>query len=71
MPNSPAAQAGLEPGDLITAVDGQAITSTEEFIAKVAEDSAGQTITLTVKRNGQTKQIKVTLGKQPAKAPTG
>jgi putative serine protease PepD len=70
-PNSPAAQAGLEPGDLISAVDGQTITSTEAFIAKVAQDSPGQTITLTVKRNGETKQIKVTLGKQPAKAPTG
>jgi putative serine protease PepD len=70
-PNSPASRAGLEPGDLITAVDGQTITSTEAFIAKVAQDTAGQTITLTVKRDGQTKQIKVTLGKQPAKAPTG
>ena len=70
-PNSPASRAGLEPGDLITAVDGQPITSTEAFIAKIAADSAGQTVTLTVKRDGQTKQIKVTLGKQPAKAPTG
>ena len=71
VPNSPASRAGLEPGDLITAVDGQTISSTEQFIAKVAADSAGQTITLTVQRNGQTKQIQVTLGKQPAKAPTG
>jgi putative serine protease PepD len=70
-PNSPAAQAGLQPGDLITAVDGQTITSTGAFIAKVAQDAPGQTITLTVKRDGQTKQIQVTLGKQPAKAPTG
>jgi putative serine protease PepD len=70
-PNSPASRAGLEPGDLITAVDGQTITSTEAFIAKVAQDHAGQTITLTVKRDGQTKQIKVTLGKQPAEAPAG
>jgi putative serine protease PepD len=70
-PGSPAAQAGLKAGDLITAVDGQKITSTEAFIAKVAQDSPGQTITLTIKRDSQTKQIKVVLGKQPAKAPTG
>ena len=70
-PNSPASRAGLEPGDLITAVDGQKIATTDAFIAKVAQDSPGQVITLTVKRDGQTKQIKVTLGTQPAKAPTG
>jgi putative serine protease PepD len=71
VPNSPASRAGLQPGDLITAVDGQPIATTEAFIAKVAQDAPGQVITLTVKRDGETKQIKVTLGKQPAKAPTG
>ena len=32
-------------------------------------DDPGQTVTLTVKRNGQTKQVKVTLGDRPASAP--
>ncbi|MFZ0386701.1 MAG: trypsin-like peptidase domain-containing protein [Solirubrobacteraceae bacterium] len=68
-PGSPAAQAGLEPGDLITAVNGQKVTSTGAFIAKVSQDDPGQTITLTIKRDGQIKQIKVKLGTQPAKAP--
>ena len=68
-PGSPAAQAGLEPGDLITAVNGQKVTSTDAFIAKVSQDDPGQTITLTIKRDGQIKQIKVKLGTQPAKAP--
>ncbi len=68
-PGSPAAQAGLKPGDLITAVDGQTVTSTDAFIAKVSQDDPGQTVTLTIKRNGQIKQVKVKLGTQPAKAP--
>jgi putative serine protease PepD len=70
-PGSPAAQAGLEPGDLITAVNGTKITSTNQFIATVFQDDPGQTITLTVERNGQTKHIQVTLGTRPAKAPGG
>jgi putative serine protease PepD len=70
-PGSPAAQAGLQPKDLITAVDGHTITSTDEFIATVDNYSPGQTVTLTVRRNGQTKQIKVKLGTRPAATPTG
>jgi putative serine protease PepD len=69
-PGSPAAKAGLEAGDLITAVNGTKITSTDQFIATVFQDNPGQTITLTVKRDGQTKQIKVTLAQRPASAPT-
>jgi putative serine protease PepD len=70
-PGSPAANAGLKAGDLITAVNGTKITSTDQFIATVFEDNPGQTITLTVKRDGQTKQVKLTLGTRPASAPTG
>ena len=70
-PGSPAAKAGLKPGDLITAVNGTKVTSTDQFIATVFGDNPGQTITLTVKRDGQTKQIKVTLGMRPASAPGG
>ncbi len=67
--NSPADKAGLQPGDLITAVNGTKITTTDGFIATVFQYQPGQTITLTVKRDGATKQIKVTLGVRPAKAP--
>ena len=70
-PGSPAAEAGLKPGDLITAVNGTKVTSTDQFIATVFQDDPGQTITLTIKRDGQTKQIKVTLGTRPASAPGG
>ncbi|MGH2913596.1 MAG: S1C family serine protease [Solirubrobacteraceae bacterium] len=68
-PNSPAAMAGLEPGDLITAVNGKAISSTDQFIQTIGGDHPGQTVTLTVKRSGQSKQIQVKLGDRPAQAP--
>ncbi len=41
-PDSPAAQAGLEPGDLITAVDGSRSPSTEEFIATIDKYTPGR-----------------------------
>lgn len=64
-PGSPAAKAGLQAGDVITAIDGQPITSTEAFIATVDRYLPGQTITLTVKRGGSTHTIKLTLGNRP------
>ncbi|HET9104306.1 MAG TPA: trypsin-like peptidase domain-containing protein [Solirubrobacteraceae bacterium] len=68
--NSPAVRAGLQPGDVVTAIDGSAITSTDQFIAKIDGYQPGQKVTLTVKRGGQTKQITVTLGTRPAQTPT-
>jgi putative serine protease PepD len=68
--NSPASNAGLEPGDVITAIDGKSVSSTEGFITAIGAYAPGQTVTLTVKRDGVTKKIKVTLGTRPAEAPT-
>jgi putative serine protease PepD len=68
--NTPASQAGLEPGDLITAVDGHTISSTQQFIETVDTYSPGQTITLTVKRDGRTLNLKVKLGTRPSSAPS-
>src|SRR5205807_1759863 len=42
--NSPATSAGLQAGDLITAVNGKTITSTEQFIATVDGYAPGQTV---------------------------
>ena len=70
VPSSPAAKAGLQAGDLITAVNGQAVASVNQFVAAIANYAPGDTVTLTVNRSGQTKSIKVTLGSQPASATT-
>jgi putative serine protease PepD len=70
VPGGPAAKAGLQPGDLITAINGKPIASTDQFIATIATYSPGNTITLTVKRGGQTKHVKLTLAAQPSSAPS-
>jgi putative serine protease PepD len=67
---SPAAQAGIQAGDTITAVNGAAISSTEQFIATVDNYPPGTTIKLSVKQGGTTHDVTVTLGTRP-QIPTG
>jgi S1-C subfamily serine protease len=69
-PGSPAAKAGLQAGDVITAVNGTRVTSVNQFVATIANYAPGDTVTLTVNRGGSNKSIKLTLGSQPANAPT-
>ncbi len=51
-PDSAAAQAGLQQGDVITAFNGEAVKSADQF-NKLAADHTNQPITLTVRRDGQ------------------
>jgi putative serine protease PepD len=69
--STPAAQAGLQVGDVVTAINGKAVASTDQFIATIDNYMPGQKVTLTVNRAGQTKQIQVTLGVRPAQAANG
>jgi S1-C subfamily serine protease len=69
-PNSPAASAGLQQNDLVTAINGTSISSTQQFIETVDMFNPGQTIELTVKRGGSTQHIKLTLGTRPNTPPS-
>jgi len=70
-PSSPASTAGLRKGDVITAVQGEAVRSAEEVIEIVDGHKPGQTLTLRVKRTGRTMTIELRLGARPKTAPVG
>jgi S1-C subfamily serine protease len=65
-PNSPAARAGLEAGDVIHKVRGQTVTKSEEVQRLVEATQVGSTLQLEVRRNGQTRTIAI----QPAALPS-
>lgn len=52
---------GLESGDRITVVAGQAVSSSSDVTKLVHQHQAGDTITITVVRNGSEKEIAITL----------
>jgi putative serine protease PepD len=78
---SPAAQAGLQGGtgntdvggqafatggDVITAIDGEPVQTAEDLSAAIAKHEPGDTVTLTVYRDGSSQSVDVTLGVRPS-----
>jgi S1-C subfamily serine protease len=65
-PGGPAAKAGLQPGDVITAVNGTATPDTETLATVLAGLQPGQQVSLSVtKADGSTATVHVTLGQLP------
>jgi putative serine protease PepD len=63
---SPAEKAGLEAGDVITAIDGKSITNADDLTAAVSAHKPNDKVGLSVTRNGKTLTIDVTLGVRPS-----
>lgn len=66
VPNSPAAQAGLRAGDVIQAVNGQAVQDAAEVQKLVSEKAVGDSLTLAVKRNQRNLNLVAQLGALPS-----
>lgn len=58
---SPAADAGLKSGDVITKVDGTTVASSADLTQAVHAQAAGDTVTITYVRDGQTDTTQATL----------
>jgi len=56
---SPAARAGLRPGDVVLAVGGRPVTGPSQLIAAVERGGVGRPLVLTINRSGQVQQVEV------------
>ena len=58
---SPAAKAGLQTGDVVTAVDGKQVSGASDLVAAVRSHKPGDKLTLSIVRNGSTRAVTATL----------
>jgi serine protease Do len=64
-PNSPAAKAGIESGDVITSIDGNAVADARELARKIGMMAPNTSVKLGLIRQGQEKSVTLTLGTLP------
>jgi serine protease Do len=62
---TPADQAGIEPGDVIQAIDGKPVNSAQDFVSMISAMKPGTKITLRVWSQGVKKNVSATLAEQP------
>ncbi|MGB8702926.1 MAG: HhoA/HhoB/HtrA family serine endopeptidase [Thermosynechococcaceae cyanobacterium] len=66
MPDSPAAKAGVRAGDVITSLEGEAIANADRLQQAVEARTVNSTLRLGIRRNRQSTDVAVKLGKLPA-----
>src|SRR6059058_1405498 len=64
-PNGPAAKAGIQSGDVITAVNGESVKDARELARTIGGLAPGATVKLNVLHKGQDKVVNLTLGQLP------
>ncbi len=61
--DSPADNAGIEDGDVVTAINGEAMTSVEQLVAAIRDRSPGDKVEIEVLRDGRSRSFDVELGR--------
>jgi serine peptidase DegS len=62
---SPAQQAGLQPGDVLTEIDGAAPRSAQDALGRIASHAPGTTVALRGLRGGRTFEVRAQVGERP------
>jgi putative serine protease PepD len=63
---TPAADAGIQQGDVITSLGGKAVADSSALASLVDQHKPGETVSVTVTRGGEQKALQVKLGQRPA-----
>src|SRR5918911_1064153 len=63
---TPAARAGLQAGDVITALDGKRVGSSDALQSAIAAKKPGDSVSLTYTRNGTSHTVRLTLASRPS-----
>ncbi|RIA56525.1 DegQ family serine endoprotease [Dichotomicrobium thermohalophilum] len=69
MPDSPAAEAGLEEGDVVLRIDGQQVRDAEALRYRIATKGLGETAEFEIWRNGARRTVRVDLQPPPENPP--
>jgi serine protease Do len=64
-PDSPAAKAGLQPGDVIVQVDGKAVNNPRDLALDIAAVRPGEPVPLNIVRNGEAQTVTATVTTMP------
>jgi serine protease DegQ len=65
----PADSAGMRPGDILLAVEGEQVNSTADLLNMISQLQPGQQATLTILRQNQESKLSVQIGKRPRVKP--
>lgn len=64
-PGGPAEAAGIQPGDVIVAIDGRPVTEADELIVAIRAKAPGDAVTLTIRADGSDRDVRVVLDELP------
>ena len=64
-PGGPAEAAGIQPGDVIVAIDGRPVTEADELIVAIRAKAPGDAVTLTIRADGGDREVRVVLDELP------
>jgi S1-C subfamily serine protease len=64
-PQGPGAKAGVHQGDIIVTWNGEPLRHVRSLLRALGPDSVGQTVTLGLRRGGETKNVPLTIGERP------